>query len=246
MKYKEEIFKVTKYGFFAGRVFPFCIKFFPKVNMLEKLTVFSILFVGTVTGAVQGPIHVKSWIWGEDVPALISDDSDKISSPSDYPDHGFIELVISEPESAILISLVKRPPAAYFPEDEKFCTHMLPAALADMVEETFMTNIQSISVYLDADPYRPACKCYMRTFIRMGLNRIGQGSGIIVNEGDVESFCDYSHDAIIGRPAIQGGSGHVPSGVSEEDRRKLSETVSFILHDQSPASYTETKSIYNF
>ena len=150
----------------------------------------------------ETPGASKAWIWGDSPPppALVFEDEHKPLAWQ-YPEHGFIELTWLF--DRVEIHLVKRPPARFFPENEKFCSTMLPAAIRDILEtnEVPVELIQIIGVTIDAYPYRAACKCYMRVLMGMGLNRVGGGDGVVVTENKLEEFCDYEHVRIEGRPA---------------------------------------------
>lgn len=156
------------------------------------------------------PDVTQSWLWGESPPDFEKESIfDERPLAWRYPDHGFIQLTAVA--DRIAISLVKRPPARFFPAGEKFCSSLLPAAFFEFVtsNEIDPVLIKVVSVTIDAHPYKAACKCYMRTLIGMGMNRIGLGSGVVLQDHQVEEFCDYEHVLVEGRPV--GDSATAPA-----------------------------------
>jgi hypothetical protein len=122
----------------------------------------------------------QSWIWGEGIPEiLIIDDNldicidEKDCNLSRYIDHGFIQ--IHATSDCLYIDLVKRPPGRLFPLEERFCSTMLPAAISEFMESTLPSiEIKMAQVDINSENHQAACKCYVRTFINMGLTLIGE------------------------------------------------------------------------
>ena len=170
-----------------------------------------------------------TWIWGKGKPTRNPMFKEEGKLLSDFTDHGFIQLQYSDILGAISIKLVKRPPNEFYPESNKFCSKMLPATIADFIDIHHIPRIEAINVTLDAHPYMAACKCYMRTMISMGLNRVGLGEGVVVTSDQVEDFCAWRPTSITGRPAVERSLGHSPATVSLEDMDQLRSTVSSIL-----------------
>jgi hypothetical protein len=174
----------------------------------------------------------QTWIWGRTIP-------EKMEDILDFSDHGFIRIQSSSDDS-LQISLVKRPPHDLYSENEKFCSSMVPAAIAEFMDGSMMDRLTSVFVSINAHPYRAACKCYMRTLISMGMNRIGEGSGIVVGPDRVEEYCDYKHESITGRPVVVGGFGNSPMTDSiDTDREKLRQTSSFVLVERENGELVE-------
>jgi hypothetical protein len=181
--------------------------------------------------AAEVPI-VKTWIWGVGVPVIpefIEADDEATHLLSDYTDHGFIQLEYKPIQEELLIKLVKRPPGEFYAESEPFCSRMLPTTIAQFIEAHQISRIKLMSVVVHAQPYMAACKCYMRTMISMGMNRVGAGDGVVVKPGQVESYCDWRLEQIIGRPALEGTFGYSPDSVSNLDHVKLHSTVSVVI-----------------
>ena len=187
-----------------------------------------ILFSLLIVFVVSSEATIQTWIWGEGGPAFLYDRNEEIELLSEIPHHGFIQLEYKPRVKAIVISLVKRPPGALFPRSEKFCSRMLPAAMAEFIRIHNIGKIKSISVIVEADPHIAACKCYMRTMISMGLTRVGDDR--IVGEDDVEAFCVLKPPRHIGATSIiNGRSGHSPITVSVSDLQLLYSTVTQII-----------------
>ena len=206
--------------------FVYFAQFFQVLGM--RLTVG---LAGLQTAIGASPTTIHSWVWGPGVPRIVATSNEDMESPVDYMDHGFIQLATAHDVGQISVVLVKRPPSDLFPRDEKFCSTMLPAAMVEHAEATGLKSIKSVLIHFDAHPYRAACKCYMRLLISMGLNRVGQGSGVVVHPSQVEEFCDYEQPEMFGRP-VDGVAGHPPAR-SETDIDRLRTSASYFLTDNS-------------
>jgi hypothetical protein len=65
-------------------------------------------------------------VWGPDIPEIVYTSNERIKSPVDYADHGFIQIASEEDFGQISIVLVERPPR----------TLLLPAAVAQHIAES--------------------------------------------------------------------------------------------------------------
>lgn len=150
------------------------------------------------------PAISRSWIWGPSVPSSsLQRFTDSLSDA--YPDHGFIQLRLDD--DTLTISLVKRPPAIMWPPENKFCSRMLPAAINEFFSESVVTginDINSVMVSIVADPHIAACKCYVRTLLAMGMDRLRMDSNEPVTEAEIDAFCADEPDIILARPSIGG------------------------------------------
>ena len=185
-----------------------------------------------LAGLANGQIKSQTWIWGRSIPR-------KMDDINDFRDHGFIRIQSSS-EDRLDIALVKRPPPHLYNSDEKFCSSMVPAAIAEFMDGSGMDRVKSVFVEINAHPYRAACKCYMRTLISMGLNRIGEGSGVVVGGDRIEEYCDYKHQSITGRPVVEGTFGYSPmTDYIDTDREKLRQTSTFVLVERGTKESVE-------
>ncbi len=195
------------------------------------------LLILVIYCAVQESVAVfpitQTWIWGDGLPRINKDyiegEEEEFKLISDYTEHGFIQLEFEPDLGALSIKLVKRPPSEYYPSSEPFCSKMLPTTIAEFIEANHVTDISSISVVVKAHPYFAACKCYMRTLISMGLNRVGEGSGVVVDSSKIDEYCDWRPVTITGRPTLNGSYGSSPTTVSLDDHIKLHTTVSLVI-----------------
>jgi hypothetical protein len=146
-----------------------------------------------------------------------------------FPNHGFIQLETGEHDS-ININLVKRPPPEFYPAYEKFCSKFLPAAMLDLMEEASMIDgVSEVRVFMTKDSYTAACRCYMKTFLAMGLPRIGETYGVVISASDIDEFCVHPQPMLRARPVSLGEVGRAPGGVSFEDRLALAKSAKFVL-----------------
>jgi hypothetical protein len=108
------------------------------------------------------------------------------------------------------IDLVRRPSNS--DREFKFCSQILPAAIADFLNRKAkipLSVIQRISVGNVAEPALAGCKCYVGIMVRMGFN--------IVNRSEVDnihSFCESN------------GSFYreiIFAGASEESNKRIPE-----------------------
>jgi hypothetical protein len=169
---------------------------------------------------------IQTWVWGEDIPRLLDinrSPMELFELPDDYPDHGFIQLEYNRKEEEMRLILIRRPPSRLFSKTEPFCSTMLPAAIGEFMRHLEIKRVKQIAVHIDADPYIAACKCYMRTFIRMGLSKVGTE-----NIHDINRFCSSKHSTIVATPEDESSWGHAPSGVGLTDIAKLN-TACFVF-----------------
>ena len=198
-----------------------------------------ILLLGVAVAEFPYQHLTQSWIWGEGFPNILFIDgfssgsiSDKEASVKSYSDHGFIQ--IHAQSDCLYIDFVKRPPGRIFPLEEKFCSTMLPAAIAEFMDSTFESiQIRWAHVHISSDTYELACKCYVHTFISMGLTRIGERSPISVSHESVNDFCRREEVEIIARPPLEGDIGHIPISVSPMTKEILRKTASTIVIERT-------------
>lgn len=194
------------------------------------------LISATIAG---GPVTIESWVWGSDIPVIVYTNNADMVSPVEYKDYGFIQLATEHESRQLSVVLVKRPPGYMYPSNEKFCSSLLPAAVAEHMATTGVTDIQSVSIHIDAYPYRAACKCYFRLLVSMGMNRVGLGSGVVVPPSQEDEFCDYDQVHLIGRPVEEGSSGHSPvTPTLARDIQKLRRSAHYNYIDRSKKQLT--------
>jgi hypothetical protein len=171
-----------------------------------------------------------AWIWGSTIPSTPSwfGDVDKTVSET-FPDHGIVDLQFLR--GTLEINLVKRPPAEIWNPSEKFCSHILPAAIYTMLTEygiDVASEVELVHILFDADPYIAACKCYMRVLVEMGFTQV---VFMTVNSDSVDGFCGSgTRKAVHLRP----GRDEVPRlpSVSPEQMELLA-TANFVFETLS-------------
>jgi hypothetical protein len=121
------------------------------------------------------PRTVMSWIWATSLPESSGGMVDSYLDISErYPDHGFIQISSKSGES-LNIDLIKRPPPRFYPEEESFCSQLLPVAVAFFFGEKGwpIEGLKEISVTIASKyAYLSACKCYIGLMMDMGFSRL--------------------------------------------------------------------------
>ena len=122
---------------------------------------------------------------------------------------GFIELSFDGYE--LSIDLVRRP--SHIPLGDKFCTSMLPAAMAHFISTIMSTygfdatSIERMKVVNMADNPMAGCRCYARLMVNMGFALI---NGKQTNSESVPELCESitksSHGVQITGQAERGKS----------------------------------------
>jgi hypothetical protein len=175
-----------------------------------------LLLLGTASCSSDSPVVRVAWVWGETIPQ-----SDHSSLPlvEVYPEHGFIQL--SSDFETLFVDLVKRPPAHLFPEEQSFCSSVLPAAIYDFfsaIHGPGIEAIQRVHVVMDTLTYEAACKCYMRTFVAMGFDHV---DGSSVSFSEITQFCRQGERHEISATPARRQRGHLPA-ISENQVVALS------------------------
>ena len=175
---------------------------------------------------------VQSWVWGPDVPKIIDSLNEDLDVPADYPDYGFIQLQKIQTDW-ISINMVKRPPHHMYSRTKRFCSEMLPAAMTEFMRMWNMNEVAAVSVYILAEPYMAACKCYLGTMVSMGLTRIeGNSQDRIANSTNIESLCEREkYVSVTARPAKRGATGYAPANIGNTELDLLRESVDFVRID---------------
>jgi len=109
-----------------------------------------------------------TWIWGPvDTPRVARRN---VRFFDRFPHHGFIQLQV-QGRVVASIEKVKRPPIPYWPSEEPFSSRVLPVAIARIltVNDLQFSDIDIMTVEIDAEPYEAACKCYLKSFLLFGF-----------------------------------------------------------------------------
>jgi hypothetical protein len=129
---------------------------------------------------------------------------------------GFIELSFDGYE--LSIDLVRRP--SHIPLGDKFCTSMLPAAVADFISTIMgsygfhVTSIERMEVFNIADNPMAACRCYARVMVNMGFALI---NGKLADSDSIPELCEWITKSTEGVQI----TGKVDGGKSVEKRLPL-------------------------
>jgi hypothetical protein len=166
--------------------------------MILHNIVLAVALVGLVVS--QPPPGVYIWgPHGEPIPKNV----DRIGLDSD-PDLSVVRLL--HVRDKLVIDLVKR--GADWPEDESFCSLMLPAAIRDFIQQRELdisTDIKAFWVVNVSEPPEAGCKCYTRTMLGFGFDS--------VNRIPSDRFCSHpDYDGIM--TAVPSGKHEVRLGVS--------------------------------
>jgi hypothetical protein len=156
-----------------------------------------------VSGSMVEEEVATTYIFGEhdesflETLSLVSDESP-----------GFIELSFLESSGQLSIDAVRRP--SLFPANFKFCSNLLPAAIADFVTkklEISLDKISTVYTYNAAVDSLVACKCYAGVMVKMGFDMIN-GHRVI----DVSEFCEVNgNPELIGRISNNSQQPHLPA-----------------------------------
>ena len=124
------------------------------------------MLLGVAYGQLVEPAYevATTYVFGE------FEDLDELTLDADESP-GFIELSFDGYD--LSIDLVRRP--SHIPLGEKFCTAMLPAAVAEFVSTTMamrgfdLNSIDRVAVYNIAEDPVVGCRCYARVMVNMGF-----------------------------------------------------------------------------
>jgi hypothetical protein len=138
----------------------------------------------------------STYIWGPSTPTGSRDFPIPTHvSLESHPTLSVIQLRIIR-ETAITIHLVKR--GTDWPEDESFCSQMLPAVVRDFVarKELDISSLKEINVVNVSDPPIWGCICYTRTMLEFGFNTVNE-------EYSADEFCKHAqyYPVMTGEPS---------------------------------------------
>jgi hypothetical protein len=141
---------------------------------------FSVMTSGTQFEIDGEKVEVaKTYVFGD------YEDLESLSLHSSDISPGFIEL--SFDGSSLSIDLVRRP--SYWPNERRFCSNILPAAIFDFISSSIMISVEDIkdifAYNISTEPFY-ACLCYVGVITKMGFD--------IVNGVRVHSANRYCYE----------------------------------------------------
>jgi hypothetical protein len=169
---------------------------------------------------------VPNILGARDSPVSIATDFEVFTRTYSWEDprwpnqHGLIEFN-SDPSGSIEISFVKRP--NYFSKSIAFCTHALPAAMADFLEQ-IPTGIRELQAIIPASQsFVPACKCYIGMMLGMNFHLINGMT--ISNKNSAENFCMEHNSADFGVVIVATSQSPEPPVVSDLGKKILRKAI---------------------
>ena len=164
------------------------------------------------------------WVWTDEGKSVADEMFDNPRMIGLFPQLSFIEL--KRTDSTISIEFVQR--GSDWPSGSSFCSHMLPAAMDEFLETGIdLKEILQMSVYMTADPFIAGCKCYLRLFVSMGYNTIGNVS--LQVDDDIVQLCEMldNNGEIVATPIEHTLVSHPP--VSIDAMKDLSRAFKYTV-----------------